>query len=215
MMPPVNWNPDKLLLIISSDKQLQILSGDSSIKTSSCEKLMEVKVDSKLNFDDQLKTICIEASNTLRALARTTQYSSIRKRKILAFFLNAQFNYCPLIWMLHSRSNLSRQNFILWWIAVKRWLSFYSPQKYSDIHNCDVQSQNVLALDIVSTIFCLQKQSQYNLRQQILWYPQCEVCTTVVKVFRIQDKIWNLIPPELKQLVLLSVSKKQTETGYQ
>ena len=47
-----------------------------------------------------------KANNKLRALARATLYMSVEKKKILInSFFNAQFNYCPLVWMLHSRRN--------------------------------------------------------------------------------------------------------------
>ena len=42
----------------------------------------------------------------MRALARAAPYMDIKKWKLLldAFF-SAQLNYCPLIWILHSRCN--------------------------------------------------------------------------------------------------------------
>ena len=71
-----------------------------------CEKLLSIKIDSKLHFDDHIQDLCNKANRKLRALARTNPYMNLQKRKVLlnAFF-NAQFNYCPLIWMLHSRRN--------------------------------------------------------------------------------------------------------------
>ena len=71
-----------------------------------CEKLLGIKIDSKLHFDDHIQDLRNKANRKLRALARTNPYINLQKRKVLlnAFF-NAQFNYCPLIWMLHSRRN--------------------------------------------------------------------------------------------------------------
>ena len=49
---------------------------------------------------------CVKKSNKLRGLARAATYMTIEKRKLLMnSFFNAQLNYCPLIWMLHSRCN--------------------------------------------------------------------------------------------------------------
>ena len=76
-------NTDKCHLILSTNEQLEILIEDSSFKWSSYEKLLGVKIDSKLNFDDHLKSICSKASNILRALARTTPYTSIEKKNFL------------------------------------------------------------------------------------------------------------------------------------
>ena len=48
--------------------------------------------------------------------------------------------------------------------------------------------KNDLVLEIVSNIFCLSKQSQYNLRQQTDFrIPPARICTTAEKVFHIQD----------------------------
>ena len=53
-----------------------------------------------------MKPLCNKANNKLGALARTTPYMNAEKKKILMnSFFNAQFNCCPLIWMLHSRRN--------------------------------------------------------------------------------------------------------------
>ena len=39
------------------------------------------------------------------ALGRITNYMSLEKRRIvMKTFIASQFNYCPLIWMFHSRT---------------------------------------------------------------------------------------------------------------
>ena len=41
----------------------------------------------------------------MNALCRVTGYISLEKRRIvMKTFVESQFNYCPLIWMLHSRT---------------------------------------------------------------------------------------------------------------
>lgn len=65
---------------MSTDEQLETLIGYSSVKRSSREKILGAKIDSKHNFDDDVKTICIKASNILRALASATLYISIEKK---------------------------------------------------------------------------------------------------------------------------------------
>ena len=99
-------NTDKCHLIVSTDEPTEIRVGESLIKNSTCEKLLGVKIDNRLNFDICVKGLCKKTNNKLRALARATPYMSLKKKKILMkSFFNVQFNYCPLIWMLHSRSN--------------------------------------------------------------------------------------------------------------
>ena len=99
-------NTDKCHLIMSTNNATELQIGDSSIKTSNCEKLLGVKIDYKLTFDEHVNSLCKKANSKLRALARTTPSMNIEKRKLLMnSFFNAQFNYCPLIWMLHTRCN--------------------------------------------------------------------------------------------------------------
>ena len=99
-------NTDKCHLIVSTDEPIEIRVGASLIKSSTCEKLLGIKIDNKLNFDTHVKGLCTKANNKLRALARATPYMSLEKKKLLMnSFFNPQFNYCPLIWMLHNRCN--------------------------------------------------------------------------------------------------------------
>ena len=67
---------------------------------------MGLKIDYKLNFDNNVNSLCKKANNKLRALARATPYMNIEKKKLLMnSFFNAQFNCCLLLSMLHSRCN--------------------------------------------------------------------------------------------------------------
>ena len=99
-------NTDKCHLIMSRNNNPEIQVGDSLIKASDYEKFLGLKIDYKLNFDNHVNSLCKKANNKLRALARATPYMNIEKKKLLMnSFFNAQDNYCPLLWMLHSRCN--------------------------------------------------------------------------------------------------------------
>ena len=88
------------------DESSEIHIGDSIIESSTCEKLLGIKIDSKIRFDDHIQHLCNKANRKLRTLARATPCMSLQKRKVLMkSFFNAQLDYCPLIWMLHSRQN--------------------------------------------------------------------------------------------------------------
>ena len=93
---------------MSTDQSVNFQLGGSLIEISDCEKRLGVKIDYKLNFDEHLKTLRSKANNKLRALAIATPYMNVEKIKVLmSSFFNAQFNYCPLIWMIQSRRNNS------------------------------------------------------------------------------------------------------------
>ena len=99
-------NTDKCHLVISSDDPTEIQLGESVIKNTTCEMLLGIKIDDNLTFDEHLNGLCKKAAKKLGALARVTSHMSLPKKKLLwNSFFNAQFNYFPLVWMLHSRSN--------------------------------------------------------------------------------------------------------------
>ena len=72
-------------------------------KNSEHEKLLGIKVDTKLNFNEHLNNLISKASQKDNALSSVMRYMSLSKKKKLAnSFFNSQFSYCPLIWMFHS-----------------------------------------------------------------------------------------------------------------
>ena len=99
-------NEDECHLIVSTNELTEIQIGDFSIKNSGSEKFIVVSTDSKLNFDCHVNHLCNKANKKLRTLARVTPCVTLGKKNIVMNpFFNAQLNYCPLIWMLHSRKN--------------------------------------------------------------------------------------------------------------
>ena len=48
-------NTDKCYLIVSTNEPIDIRVGESLIKSSTCKKLLGVKIDNKLNFDTHVK----------------------------------------------------------------------------------------------------------------------------------------------------------------
>ena len=50
-------NTNKWHLLISSDETYKIQIEDSMIKKSDCQKLMGVKIDSKLNFNEHVRDL--------------------------------------------------------------------------------------------------------------------------------------------------------------
>ena len=97
-------NPYKFHLLTSATACIAIKIKINEIPNSESEQLLGVTVDNKLNFNNHLQKILEKANQKVHILARTTPYMSIPKRKLLmnSFFIS-QFNYCPLVWMCHSR----------------------------------------------------------------------------------------------------------------
>ena len=106
-------NVDKCHVLVSMNKPVGTKIGDYTIDNSECEKLLGVKIDVNLNFNDHISDVCKKASRKISALARVTPFMGLSKRKLLMnAFLISQFSYCPLIWMCHSRSNNRKINML-------------------------------------------------------------------------------------------------------
>ena len=86
------------------DDPVTVKIGNTDFVNSSEEKLLGVHIDSKLSFDHHVSKLCQNASNKLNALARISPYMDQNKlRTLMRAFTTSQFQYCPLIWMFHSR----------------------------------------------------------------------------------------------------------------
>ena len=107
-------NPDKCHALVSTNKHLNMNVCDYTIGNSQCEKLLGVKIDVNLNFNEHISDLCKKTIRKIFALARIAPFMSIIKRKVVmnAFFIT-QFSYCPLVWMCHSRTNNSKINMLL------------------------------------------------------------------------------------------------------
>ena len=142
--------------------------------------MLGVKIDNNLNFDTYVTGLCKKANKKLRALARATPDISLEKKKLfMNFFFNAQFDYCPLIWILHSRGNNSKIKHL-----HERCLRLIYNDKQSSyeellikdgtisIHHRNVQTlatemfkvKNEMSPEIICDIFTQRINNHYNLR---------------------------------------------------
>ena len=95
-------NPGKCHLLLST-KSPEVVSIDRiQIKSSTTETLLGITIDSELNFDNHLSVICNKVSRKIMSLEK--------RRIVMKTFIESQFNYCPLIWMFHSRTINSKIN---------------------------------------------------------------------------------------------------------
>ena len=58
----VTGNTDKCHLLLSKDESSEIHIGDSIIESSNCEKLLGIKIDPKLRFDNHIQDLCSKAN---------------------------------------------------------------------------------------------------------------------------------------------------------
>ena len=98
-------NPGKCDQLLSS-KSPEVVSIDRRQTTSSfAETILGITIDSELNFENRRSALCNKVSRKMNALGRIINYMPLEKRSIvMKTFIESQFNYCQLIWMLHLRT---------------------------------------------------------------------------------------------------------------
>ena len=70
---------DKCHLAINSNRIITVQVVEYEFENSKCEKLLGVKLNWKLNFDDHISDICKKASGKLNALARIAPFIGLSK----------------------------------------------------------------------------------------------------------------------------------------
>ena len=104
-------NPNKFHLILSENDDLAVNVDRFKIQNNKCKKLLGIKIDNKMAFNDHVSDICTKASQKLHALSRISWYMTVKLRKTtMQSFILSQFGYCPLVWMFHSRKLNNRIN---------------------------------------------------------------------------------------------------------
>ena len=197
----------------------------SKIDKNDTEKLLGVKFDKKLTFDDHISDICKKASRKISALARITSYMGIAKKCILmnAFF-TSQFSYCPLVWMCHSRANNNKINRL-----HERCLRIVYNDKQSSfnkllekdgsvsIHMRNIQILaterhkliNNLSPTNMNRVFKLNSDSHYNLRQISQFFKSLvkSVYHGTESISHLGPKIWDILPDDYKTIQNLDTFK--------
>ena len=104
-------NADECHLLLTTNSAVSANIEEFVINNSNEEKILGIKTDIKLSFENHVSSLCKKASQKLHALTRIVNYMDLSKRKcLMKAFVTSQFNYCPLIWMFHSRELSNRIN---------------------------------------------------------------------------------------------------------
>ena len=101
-------NPDKC----HANRHLDIKIGDYTIGNSECEKLLGVKIDVNLNFNNHISDLCKKASRKISALARVAPFMSFNKRKLLQYFHNILRLFDVLPNFLFTTSETTRDYYL-------------------------------------------------------------------------------------------------------
>ena len=86
------------------DPPHKILLNNKEITSSNKEKLYAIPLDSKLNFESHISSLCRKASQKINVRARLKNYLTLDQRNLLLHsVIKSQLTYCPVTWMFTSR----------------------------------------------------------------------------------------------------------------
>ena len=76
-------NPGKCYLIVITNLKINVNVGEFYIESSDCEKLLGVKIDTKLTFGCHVSDICKKANGKINTLFRIASYINVEIKRIL------------------------------------------------------------------------------------------------------------------------------------
>ena len=202
------------------------------IKSSGVEELLGVTIDSNLNFKKHILSLCKKTNRKLHALSRVSKIMTLNKRRIsMKSFIISQFNYCPLVWMMHNRGLNNEINHIherALRIVYNDYSSTFenllNKDKSVTMHQRNLQQLAIfkvkigIAPKIMNKIFTFVENNTYNLRSG-MHLSRVNVHSTqygTESIGNLGAKIWkkscfckNLVPVHMKDLKALSTFKNQ------
>ena len=188
-------------------------------------KVLGITIDNNLTFNVHVSNLCKKASQKLHALARVSGYMNLgQRRTIMKSFINCQFGYCPLVWMLHSRTLNNQINRIherALRIVYKDYAASFDELLSRDgtvtVHERNIQILatelfNIVngdAPDILKEVFPLKDSKRYSLRSIFKTRNVRTVNYGTETLSFIGPKIWEIVPKAIKQSKTVYEFKKQ------
>ena len=179
--------------------------------------VLGIEIDNGLKFDKHISNLCEKAGRQLNVLQRlkgSLDYAS--RLSIYKSFIMSNFNYCPVVWMLSSKTSLSKLEDI-----QKRALKFVLNDHVSDypellkkamVPSIKITTLRYLAIEVYKCInnlnpkylneLFVKKHCPYDLRDDnIIERPKVRTTHYGLKSFRDYGaKIWNLLPKIAKPI---------------
>ena len=107
-------NPRKFqfMLLGGTDSESYYLNLNGILlESTNSIRLLGLTIDSKLNFNTHVESLCKKASQKVKALFRIRRYLNVAHSKLLCnTYILSTFNYCPLIWMFGSKLGNNKIN---------------------------------------------------------------------------------------------------------
>ena len=100
-------NTDKCKLIVGghTSQPISVRVGTSIIEEEPFVNLLGITIDNKLNFNSHISKLVKKANSNISVIKRGLHLLSQSKKKVLLnSFVQSQFSFAPLVWMLCSKT---------------------------------------------------------------------------------------------------------------
>ena len=192
---------------------------DAFLESEDIVKLLGILIDKELTFEDHIKWLLKKANQKMHALMRVSKYMTQEKLRILLkSFIESQFNYCPLIWMCHSRELNVRINKLheraLRLVYKEKNLTFEQLLEKDNaftIHERNLQKlaiemykvKNDLCPKTMKELFVLKTSGKDDFT-----LPKAKTVNRGLETIRYRGpKTWKLIPEDIKEAKSLAEFK--------
>ena len=149
-----------------------------------------------------------------------------KRRILMNAFFKAQFNYCPVIWMNHTRGLNNKINRlherclrIIYNDKRSNFEELLNKDNSVSIHHHNMQALaielykvvNDMSSEVISEVFEVRDTPYYNLRNnsQFLTYPIHSVYNRAESASYLGPKIWEQIPAEIRNKESLDSFKRE------
>ena len=78
----IKANADKCHLLVTRDTDVTAKIGEFDVKNSREEKLLGIKIDIKLSFENHVPSLCKKASQKFHALERVVNFMDLAKHRV-------------------------------------------------------------------------------------------------------------------------------------
>ena len=223
----LNSDKCKVLICGRTNQPITIKIGDFNIKEDNCVKFLGVYIDKKLDFDKHVSKLIKRANSKLTVIKRSFKYLTQTKRKMLLnSFVQSQFSYAPLVWMLHSKSLVSKINRVhksflslLYNDTESSFEQLLSKENTFTIHQKNIQkvmiemfkSKNDIGPKLLKDIFQNSNYKGPTLRKP-MDLKKSNICTQKYGERSLDyfgSKIWGLIPNEIREAETLEIFKNK------
>ena len=210
-------NADKCHLFLSPFSNKEMTLANCKIASRNSEELLGVVIDSEVTFAKHIENLCWKTNQKLHALTRVINFKTLEKRRlVMKTFVFSQFNYCPLVWMCHSRKCNNKINRLqeraLCIVYNDKNSTFYQlleKDKSVTIHTRNLQylATEIFKVKIgispiiMTKIFRFCDNTTHNLRSDQVLERKHNRTTNfgVESISTLGAKMWALVPENLRQ----------------